>query len=425
MHDLRNWIEDLLSSAGMPDNWVPYFRLLVLVILLGIVAYGSLIITRRFVIRYLHAFFKRTSATWDDVLADNKTFENLAHIVPAALIKNFAPVMFRDFDQILPIVVKLIDSYLVIVLMLVLISILRAVEYILQQSRDFTHKPIGSYFQLVRILLYIATGVTILSMLLGKSPLVFLSAFGAMTAIILLIFKDTILGLVASVQISSNDMVRVGDWIEMPKFGADGDVIAINLNTVKVRNWDKTITTIPTFYFITDSFKNWRGMQESGGRRIKRSLFINVRSIKFVDPETRERYKRYYLITNYVTERQRQIEEFNEANSFDTSELINGRRMTNVGVFRHYAEEYLKANKRIRQDMSLMVRHLAIEDRGLPIEIYCFTNTIRWTEYEEIQADIFDHLIAATAHFDLEIFQQPSGSDIISAVEGLGVKKIL
>ncbi len=425
MHDLRNWIEDLLSSAGMPDNWVPYFRLLVLVILLGVVAYGSLIITRRFIIRYLHAFFKRTSATWDDVLADNKTFENLAHIVPAALIKNFAPIMFRDFEQMLPVVVKLIDSYLVVVLMLVLISILRAVEYILQQSREFTHKPIGSYFQLVRILLYIATGVAVLSMLLGKSPLVFLSAFGAMTAIILLIFKDTILGLVASVQISSNDMVRVGDWIEMPKFGADGDVIAINLNTVKVRNWDKTITTIPTFYFITDSFKNWRGMQESGGRRIKRSLFINVRSIKFVDPETRERYKRYYLITDYVTQRQRQIEEFNDANNFDTSELINGRRMTNVGVFRHYAEEYLKANKRIRQDMSLMVRHLAIEDRGLPIEIYCFTNTIRWTEYEEIQADIFDHLIAATAHFDLEIFQQPSGSDIISAVEGLGAKKVL
>lgn len=417
MAELRNWVEDLLSDAGVAGEWIPYLRLLVLLILLAVTAFGSLVITRRFVIRYLHTFFKRTTATWDDVLADNRTFENLAHIVPAAIIKTFAPIMFRDFDQMLPVVSKLIDSYLVVVVMIVLVSILRAVEYILQQSHQFTHKPIGSYFQLIRILLYIATGVTVLSLLLGKSPVVFLSAFGAMTAVILLIFKDTILGLVASVQISSNDMVRVGDWIEMPKFNADGDVIAINLNTVKVRNWDKTITTIPTYYFITDSFKNWRGMQESGGRRIKRSLYINLRSIKFVDPETRERFKRYYLIKDFVTERQREIEQFNAENEFDTSELINGRRMTNVGVFRRYAEAYLRNNKRIRQDMSLMVRHLAMEDRGLPIEIYCFTNTIRWAEYEVIQADIFDHLIAATAHFDLEIFQQPSGSDIASAAE--------
>lgn len=417
MNDLRNWVEDVIGSAGVPDDWIPYLRLLVMLILLIIVSYGSLLITRRFVIRNLHTFFKRTSATWDDVLADNRTFENLGHIVPAAIIKIFAPIIFRDFDQLIPIVSKLIDSYLVLVVMLVLISILRAIEYILQQSQEYTHKPIGSYFQLIRILLYLATGVTILSLLLGKSPLVFLSAFGAMTAIILLIFKDTILGLVASVQIASNDMVRVGDWIEMPKFNADGDVVAINLNTVKVKNWDKTITTIPTYFFITDSFKNWRGMQESGGRRIKRAIYINVRSIKFVDPETREHYKRYYLISDYVTSRQQEIEKFNEENDFDTTELINGRRMTNVGVFRRYAEEYLKNNKHIRQDMSLMVRHLAIEDRGLPIEIYCFTNTIRWVEYEGIQADIFDHLLAAAAHFELEIFQQPSGSDIATAVE--------
>lgn len=420
MNELRNWVEDVLNSAGVPDDWIPYLRLLVMLILLGIVSYGSLVITRRFVIRYLHTFFKRTTATWDNVLADNRTFENLGHIVPAAIVRTLAPIIFRDFDQFIPIVSKLIDSYLVLVVMLVLVSILRAIEYILQQSQEYTHKPIGSYFQLVRILLYLATGVTILSLLLGKSPLVFLSAFGAMTAIILLIFKDTILGLVASVQIASNDMVRVGDWIEMPKFNADGDVVAINLNTVKVKNWDKTITTIPTYFFITDSFKNWRGMQESGGRRIKRAIYINVRSIKFVDPETREHYKSYFLIRDYVTMRQQEIEKFNEENEFDTTQLINGRRMTNVGVFRRYAEEYLRKSKRIRQDMSLMVRHLAIEDRGLPIEIYCFTNTIRWAEYEVIQADIFDHLLAAAAHFELEIFQQPSGSDIAAAVERFG-----
>src|SRR5690606_20557671 len=395
MEDIRKWIEGLLRDAGVAADWIPYLRLMVLLVLLAIILYVSFLITRRYFIRYLHAFFKQTSATWDDVLADNKTFENLAHIVPAVIVKIFAPILFRDFDEMLPVVDKMIDIYLVIVGMMVFVSILRAAEYLLQQSQAFMHKPIGSYFQLGRILLYIATGITVISLLLDESPLVLLGAFGAMTAIILLIFKDTILGVVASVQISSNDMVRVGDWIEMPKFNADGDVIAINLHTVKVRNWDKTITTIPTYYFITDSFKNWRGMRESGGRRIKRTILINMRSIRFVDPETRERYKRFYLIRDYITQRQAEIERYNEEHDFDTSELINGRRMTNIGVFRRYAEAYLRNHKGIRQDMTLLVRHLAIEDKGLPLEIYCFTNTVVWAEYESIQADIFDHLLAA------------------------------
>jgi miniconductance mechanosensitive channel len=416
MEDFRNWIESLLRDAGVASDWIPYLRLMVLVVLLAIILFTSFFITRRYVIRYLHSFFKKTAVTWDDVLADNKTFENLAHIVPAVIVKIFAPILFRDFDGMLPIVNKMIDVYLIIVGMMVLVSVLRAMEYLLQQSQAFIHKPIGSYFQLARILLYIATGITVISLLLDKSPVVLLGAFGAMTAIILLIFKDTILGVVASVQISSNDMVRVGDWIEMPKFNADGDVIAINLHTVKVRNWDKTITTIPTYYFITDSFKNWRGMRESGGRRIKRTILINLRSIRFVDPETRERYKKFYLIRDYITQRQAEIERFNAEHDFDTSELINGRRMTNIGVFRKYAEAYLRNHKSIRQDMTLLVRHLAIEDRGLPLEIYCFTNTVVWAEYESIQADIFDHLLAAIPYFGLEAFQQPAGSDIEAAV---------
>ena len=416
MEDIRRCNEGLLEDSGVAAAWIPYLRLVVLLVVLGILMYASFIITRRYFIRYLHAFFKQTSAKWDDVLADNKTFENLAHIVPAVIVKIFAPILFRDFDEMLPVVNKMLDIYLVIVGMLVFVSVLKAAEYLTQQSQAFAHKPVASYFQLSRIVLYIATGITVISLLLDESPLVLLGAFGAMTAIILLIFKDTILGLVASVQISSNDMVRVGDWIEMPKFNADGDVIAINLHTVKVRNWDKTITTIPTYFFITDSFKNWRGMQESGGRRIKRTILINMRSIHFVDPETRERYKKFYLIRDYVTQRQEEIERYNAEHDFDTSELINGRRMTNIGVFRKYAEAYLRNHKGIRQDMTLLVRHLAIEDKGLPVEIYCFTNTVRWAEYETIQADIFDHLLAAIPYFGLETFQQPAGSDIEAAV---------
>ncbi len=417
MEFIENWIEKLLTNAGVIAQAVPYLRLLLLFLALTVLAGISFFITKRLIVNTIYKFFKRSTITWDDLLADQKVFNNLAHIVPAIVVRIFAPVLLKDFDDLLPFVMKMTDAYLVIVGMMILFSFLRVAEFGLSKSPVFVDKPLASYFQLIRIVLHIATAILVLSVLLGRSPLYFLSAFGAMTAILLLVFKDTILGLVASVQMSSSDMVRVGDWIEMPKFNADGDVIAINLNTVKVRNWDKTITTIPTYYFVTDSFKNWRGMQESGGRRIKRAFFINVRSIKFIDPETREHYKKYHLLTDYITQRQKEIEEHNHAKNLDTTQLINGRRMTNIGVFRNYIERYLQNHPGIRQDMTMLVRQLAIADHGVPIEIYCFTNTIKWAEYEPIQADIFDHLLAAASFFDLEIFQQPSGSDISNAVK--------
>jgi miniconductance mechanosensitive channel len=354
---------------------------------------------------------------WDDILVEQNTFNSLAHIIPAIFVKVAAPIVFSDFPSLLPWVLKTTDSYLIIVGLMLLLSFLKVIEISLAKTESFREKPINSYFQVIRIILYLVSGILILSVMLVKSPLYFLSAFGAMTAILLLIFKDTILGLVASVQISSNDMVRVGDWIEMPKFNADGDVLAINLNTVKVQNFDNTITSIPTYYFISDSFKNWRGMVESGGRRIKRSIYINTQSIHFVEPETRERYKKYELIRDYITERQNEIEEFNVNRNTDTSILINGRRMTNIGVFRHYLENYLNKHPRINKEMTLMVRQLAIGDSGVPIEIYCFTNTTKWTEYEAIQADVFDHVLSSVEFFGLEIFQHPSGKDISNAIE--------
>ncbi len=419
INDLQKWVEALLKDSGVALDAVPYLRLLILICTLALAAFIVFIFTKGIIVRSIYSFFKRTSVQWDDVLVDKRVFDSLAHIAPAILVKIFAPILFHDFEFLLPVVLKLTDIYLIVVGMIVIISFFKAVESVLLNSPVFADKPISSYIQLIRIILYIATGILILSILMGRSPIYFLSAFGAMTAIILLIFKDTILGLVASIQISSNDMVRVGDWVEMPKFNADGDVIAINLNTVKIKNWDKTITTVPTYYFITDSFKNWRGMQESGGRRIKRSLYINVRTIRFVDPETRERYKKYYLIKDYIEERQKEIEAYNASHDFDTSELINGRRMTNIGVFRKYALAYLKNHKRLNHGMTMLVRQLAPDDKGLPLEIYCFTASIAWVEYEETQADIFDHLFAAASYFGLEIFQQPSGSDIAMAVKAL------
>lgn len=420
--NIMNWInylekkaELLLLDLGISEDWVIYCRLFLFVVLLVILSSVAFLITKRIIIHNLYKVFRKTSFTWDDALADTRAFDNIAHIVPAISVRIMAPTIFADFEQILPFIIKLTDAYLILVSMSVFFAILKVGEYGLSRLPVFKDKPLTSYFQLIRILLYIVTVILVLSVILGKSPVYFLSAFGAMTAILLLVFKDTILGLVASVQMSSNDMVRVGDWVEMPKFNADGDVIDINLNTVKVQNWDKTITTIPTYYFITDSFKNWRGMQQSGGRRIKRAVFIDAHSVKLVDAEMREKLKKYQLISGYIENRQKEIEEYNAQHNIDRSVLINGRRMTNLGVFRKYVESYLKTHPRIKQDMTVMVRQLASESKGIPIEIYCFTNTTAWVEYESIQSDIFDHLYSVAVFFDVEIFQEPSGKNFAVA----------
>lgn len=406
------WIEKVLMGFGVSEALAMYLRLLVLVLVMVLLAVVAFVLTKKIVTNYIYAFFKKSPLKWDDVLADHKVLNNLAHIVPAMVVKVLAPTVFLDFETLLPVVNKLTDVYLMIASFTIVLALLRVVEHALSRNPAFKDKPLMSYFQLIRIILYIVVFILILSLLLEKSPIYFLSAFGAMTAIILLIFKDTILGLVASVQISANDMVRVGDWVEMPKFNADGGVLAINLNTVKVQNWDKTITTIPTYFFITDSFKNWRGMVEAGGRRIKRSILIHSQTVGFVDAKTREAYKKIHLIADYVVERQAEIESYNAREGVDGSVLINGRRMTNLGVFRKYVESYLKNHPLIRQDMTIMVRQLAIEEKGVPLEVYCFTKTTVWLEYEEVQSDVFDHLLAAAGFFGLEIFQQPAGRDL-------------
>ncbi len=417
---LEEWLGGILRNEGLTGNSLVYIKTIILFCLVLIVAALLFLIVEKIIVRGVHAFLLRTKTKWDDVLVEHKVFVRLAHLVPALVFKAFMPLVFAEFEWLGALVAKLTDIYIFLVLVSAFISFLRALEAHFSTLDVFKNKPLASYFQLGRILIYIATGILVLSILMGKSPLVFLSAFGALSAIILLIFKDTILGLVASVQISSNDMVRVGDWIEMPKFNADGDVIAINLNTVKIRNWDKTVTTVPTYYFITDSFKNWRGMRETGGRRIKRSIYINLRSIKFVDPEMRERFKRFHLVTDYITTRQKEIEEYNTKYNIDTSTLINGRRMTNIGVFRRYAQTFLEAHPGVNQNLFVLVRQLQPDANGLPLEIYCFTKSVAWADYEGVQADIFDHLLAASSHFDLEVFQNPSGNDITLLGESLG-----
>ncbi len=413
MNTLTHWLNKIALETGLdiPDAASPrLFFLIGAFTAISLVAYW---ITKKYLVALLYTIVRKSSPEWGQLFVKKKPLDQLAHLVPATILKMAAPLLLGNSGPLFILADKLINCYLTIVVTMVVISLIKATESILTKTALFIEKPLSSYFQIARIIIYIFTGILILSEVLDKSPVYLLSAFGAMTAILLLIFKDTIMGLVASVQISANGMVKVGDWIEMPKFNADGDVIAINLYTIKIRNWDKTITTVPTYFFITDSFKNWRGMQESGGRRIKRSIFIDTHTVRFVSGEVREKYKQYQLINGYINQRQQEIERHNTEHRVDTTQLINGRRMTNLGIFRNYAQAYLRNHPHINRDLTLLVRQLAIEDRGIPLEIYCFTATTKWADYEDIQANIFDHLIASVGFFDLEIFQQPSGNDIL------------
>ena len=281
----------------------------------------------------------------------------------------------------------------------------------LEHSKFFKNKPINSYVQLVKTLIYLFSIIILISILIGKSPLYLLTALGAVSAIILLIFRDTILGFTASIQISANDMVRVGDWVSLPKYGADGDVTEINLVTVKIKNWDNTISTVPTYAFINDSFKNWRGMSESGGRRIKRYLSFNMQTVKFADDEFLKKLSKIQILTNFIEQSQLRINKFNGEQNADKSELANGRHMTNIGLFRNYAELYLKSNPLLNVEMTTMVRQLQPTELGIPLEIYCFSKNQEWIAYEQLSSDLFDHLIAVSTKFDLKIFQSPTGDD--------------
>ena len=406
-HWIRNWFEITELSAEAIEIFVIGVDIVILIVFSLLIDF----LARRFILRFVGAYVKRSRNKYDDVFQENKVFRSLAHLVPATIIWNALPWIFDEANFDLTWLRKGITIYMIIMIMVMISRFLKALAYIGLKSERFEGKPVNSYIQVFTLVNYILGTVIILSLVIGKSPIAILTAFGAATAVLLLIFRDTILGLVASIQISANDMVRLGDWVSMDKYGADGDVTEINLTTVKIRNFDKTITTVPTYAFISDSFKNWRGMQSQGVRRIKRSINIDINSVEFVDEKWRDKYAGYQIISEFIKERQSDIEKYNQENKIDTLELINGRHMTNIGVFRRYALNYLNSHPKIDQKHTVMVRQLAPGTNGVPIEIYCFSNDIAWVNYEDIQADIFDHLLAAVNHFGLRIFQNPSGND--------------
>ncbi len=393
-------------NSGLRDNPVVYWFVIALFII-GCCITGYLAV-RFILIRLIHSALKRTRNKWDDVLIQKKVFVPVALLVPT-MIFNYLGKSIPGFPTQL---LHLVYPFTVFVIALFIDRALSAALAIYDMSAMSHRWPLKGYVQILKLFLYLSVGIIIVCYLIGQSPWALLSGLGAMTALLLLIFKDTILSFVAGIQIVANDLIRVGDWIEAPQFSADGDVIEIALYTVKVQNWDKTITVIPTYKLISNSFKNWRGMKLAGARRIKRAILIDQRSVRFLEENDIERLKRIQILRHYIEMKEKELQEYNRANNIDDSVKVNGRRMTNLGTFRAYLTEYLKNHPKLRKDLTFMVRQLSPTPDGLPLEIYAFSRDTNWVNYEGIQADIFDHVLACIPEFDLRIYQRPSGSDL-------------
>ncbi|HEY8537457.1 MAG TPA: mechanosensitive ion channel domain-containing protein [Steroidobacteraceae bacterium] len=376
-------------------------------------------IARTLLVRAITRTAKLAPTIWDDALLGRGVIARLANVVPA-LVAYYGITFVQNLPEGVVLVIRGVASaYVVLTIALALSNLLNAVGVIYEQHdpERARARPIKGYLQVAKLVIFIVAGILVVATLFNRDPLILLSGLGAMTAVLMLVFKDTLLSLVASIQLSTHDMLRVGDWIEMPQLNADGFAIDISLHTVKVQNWDKTITTIPTWRLISESYKNWRGMFESGGRRIKRALYIDQTSVRFLTLEERQRLKRFALIDEYLDRKQAELEAYNAKLIAEGKDPVNTRRVTNIGTFRAYVQAYLQNHPRINKDMILLVRQLQPGPTGLPLEIYCFTATTAWVEYESIQADIFDHLYAILPEFGLRVFQQPSGEDIKRAIE--------
>lgn len=381
-------------------------------LIVGVTLYALDRVLRWAIVEGFKAMSMKTENTFDNYLLMTNFPRFVAHIIPIILLKLALPYLVFDFPETMGFFTTVVNIYVIYLGIRLIRSILRSVKFQMRSKDEYADKPIESYMQVVMIFLWAVGIILVLSQIFGTSIKDFALSLGAVSAVLLLIFKDTILGFVASIQISVNDIVRIGDWITFGRYGADGHVTEINLATVRVQNFDNTYTTIPTYSLISDSFQNWRGMQESKGRRIKRSLYIKQSSIKFLTSEDIEDLKSIQLIKPYLEHREKEIARYNKSHDVDKSHIVNGRNQTNFGVFRQYATALLNENELINQNLFLMVRHLAPTEHGIPLEIFCFTHQKQWEKHEQIMADIFDHLIAATPYFHLEIFEFPSGRDI-------------
>lgn len=409
MRELQCFFYDLFVASGINDVTAKYLNMLCLLIILAIIIFVTDFIARKILLNAFTKFAQRSKTNFDNLLVNHKAPRNIAHLVPLFLTIELFPIVFYDFPQFERYILILLKVYAVILTVWIIRSILKTFESYFKTLPRLRDKPIDSYIQVVMLFVWIVAIASSLAVVINLSFLKFFTTLGAASAILLLIFKDTILGFVASIQVAINDTVRIGDWITMDKYGADGDVVEINLSTIQIQNFDMTITNIPTYALISDSFKNWRGMQASGGRRIKRSILLKAKSIHYLTDEKIENLKSIELITKYLNTKQAELKKYHESKNIDKSLLINGMNLTNVGVFRKYMQTYVENHSAVNKNMTIMVRQLAPTSQGLPLEIYCFSSDKRWENYEYIMSDIFDHALAAVKYFDLEIYELNAG----------------
>ena len=410
MEQVTGFINEILRSWGFSQSWADDLTSgIILVVILAIAFLGDAI-CRHIILTAVARLVKKTKATWDDIVFDRKVLTHVSHLVAPIVLYILLPLAISNLG-LLSFIQRICMIYIIAVFLKFISSLLTALFHVYSEKEQFRDRPLKGLLQTVQVILFFIGGIIIVSILIDKSPMVLLTGLGASAAVLMLVFKDSIMGFVSGIQLSANNMLRVGDWIQMPKYGADGTVIEVTLNTVKVRNWDNTITTIPPYALVSDSFQNWRGMQESGGRRIKRSIRIDMNSVKFCTPEMLAKYKKIQLLKDYIEETEKVIEDYNKEHGIDNSILVNGRRQTNLGVFRAYLTNYLKSLPTVNQDLTCMVRQLQPTEQGIPLELYFFSAIKAWVPYEGVQADVFDHVLAIIPEFDLHVFQNPTGED--------------
>ncbi|MCC5807558.1 MAG: mechanosensitive ion channel [Opitutales bacterium] len=408
MDRIIEWVE----RAGAGGEVARIAAVLTVVVFIGCIAVIANWIAKKIILRVIDNVVSRTPWKWDNTLRDNRVFARLSHLAPAAVINLLGKGLFLGNETVMAVIHGVVMVYVVAILLLVVSAVINTIQQFIEMHVAEEGVPVKGFAQAIKLVVFIIGAIFILSIIFGQSPLYFLSGLGALTAVMLLIFRDALLGLVAGVMISVNEMVRVGDWIEMPSNGADGNVIDVSLTTVKVRNWDRTITTVPSYDLISKSFKNWRGMFENKGRRMKRPIHIDMQTIGFVDKPMLERFMRIKRLRPYLEAKLQEVEESNEESCLDMEVLCNGRRLTNLGTFRAYCLAYLKDHPGVFQEELMIVRQLDPGEHGIPIEIYAFTNKTQWVAYEGIQSDIFDHLLSIVGEFGLRVFQEPSGHDL-------------
>ena len=409
-----HWATDWLANKNINPEWIEWISLGIDLIILIVISLLADFLSRRILISVIHAAVKRSKATWDDYFFEQRVFKNLAHLVPAGIVYQSLPYVFNDVPAVIPFLEKIIVIYFLVLMVSLINRTLRALENWLSQNDKYTNTPIRTISQVMRLLAFFGTAIALISLLTGTSAGSVLGAFAGTTAILILVFQDSIKGLLANFQIHMYDLVKVGDWVTFSKYGVDGDVLSIDLTTVKVKNFDKTISTVPAIAFVSESFVNWRGMDDSGARRIKRNINIDITSIRHLDQGLSDALKEIDLIRLFMEKRQDEIDDVNTSRNIAGASLLNGRRQTNIGLYRRYIEFYLERHPNIHTDHMSMVRQLQPTTEGIPVEVYCFTTTTEWNEYENIMSDIFDHLYAATRHFDLALFQKPTGADVRS-----------